>query len=114
MKGEPVGGGRDKADKLAVAVDGLVAPGPDVHVLVEVLQVELDQPPGDALLALFQQRLLADKVLLLKFDLECPVDLVGRGLRRQLLAPKGDKLLNAKESHGQLAHISRKKMSITL
>ena len=45
-------------------------------------------------------------MVLIELDLEGPVDLVGCGFWGQLLAPERDHLLDAKEPHGQMAHIS--------
>ena len=51
-------------------------------------------------------RRLSDEMFFVELDLESSVDLVGRRLRGQLLAPERNHLFDPEESHRKVTHVS--------
>lgn len=61
LEGEPVAGGGGLPAVVAVPVDGLAAPRPQVHLVVVVGQEQLHVLPADTLLTLPKQGLATDE-----------------------------------------------------
>lgn len=81
LQGVAVGTAGSGSSQLAVAVDGLAPPGPQVQLRIVVLQHQHDKAAEDAVLTLLQQGLATQEVHVLERGQNGLVGVGGRGVK---------------------------------